>query len=470
MVIGAGRMQRIWAFLLVLLFSVLQAQQITVNEKVTGTLGQQVTLPCTFTSNGVDMQVTQIMWIKDSINIATYSPQFGIHIQNTNDFNLTANPSSATLLIKSLRASDEGNYICEVTTFPGGNRRDTTYLSVKADPKNSAEAIPVVAGDIEVPVAKCASVNGRPPSQITWRSTLPGNFATTINNNTDGTYTVVSIYKLVPTWTADKQEVTCVISYDSKESPIPVTLSVQYSPIVAIEGYDNNWYLKRTGASLTCSAHGNPQPTSYTWKTADGSPLPNSVKARDNVLYVEEVDERVNTTIVCEVTNALGSRASQQEVLVRDRALETQTNNAGAIAGGVIGGVLVLLLLAAVIFILIRRGGVHKKERASYNPKTRIFGSGKPSQELTYQDDSEMGKPLKASGPLRDSGLSPSLAEEDDSEERMKYNVLEDDDEEEKFNEVGPMLQLRPHHDAYLDDDMESQNDGSIISRTAVYV
>ncbi|OCT70835.1 hypothetical protein XELAEV_18037759mg [Xenopus laevis] len=81
-----------------------------------------------------------------------------------------------------------------------------------------------------------------------------------------------------------------------------------------------------------------------------------------------------------------------------------------------------------------------------------------------------MGKPLKASGPLRDSGLSPSLAEEDDSEERMKYNVLEDDDEEEKFNEVGPMLQLRPHHDAYLDDDMESQNDGSIISRTAVYV
>ncbi|NP_001184211.1 nectin-2beta precursor [Xenopus laevis] len=349
MVIGAGRMQRIWAFLLVLLFPVLQAQQITVNEKVTGTLGQQVTLPCTFTSNGVDMQVTQIMWIKDSINIATYSPQFGIHIQNTNDFNLTANPSSATLLIKSLRASDEGNYICEVTTFPGGNRRDTTYLSVKADPKNSAEAIPVVAGDIEVPVAKCASVNGRPPSQITWRSTLPGNFATTINNNTDGTYTVVSIYKLVPTWTADKQEVTCAISYDSKESPIPVTLSVQYSPIVAIEGYDNNWYLKRTGASLTCSAHGNPQPTSYTWKTADGSPLPNSVKARDNVLYVEEVDERVNTTIVCEVTNALGSRASQQEVLVRDKP---NTSGAGA-TGGIIGGIIAAIVGIAVIATVI---------------------------------------------------------------------------------------------------------------------
>ncbi|NP_001004860.1 nectin-2 precursor [Xenopus tropicalis] len=457
---------------LLLLCPVLQAQEINVNEKVTGTLGQQITLPCTFNNNGVDMQVTQIMWMKDSTNLATYSPQFGIHVQNKNDFNLTASPSSATLLIKLLRASDEGNYICEVTTFPGGNRRGITYLSVKAEPRNSAEALPVIAGDIEVPVAKCASANGRPPSQITWRSTLPGNFDTTMNNNTDGTYTVVSNYKLVPTWTADKQEVICIISYDSKESVIPITLSIQYSPIVTIEGYDNNWYLKRLGASLTCNAHGNPQPTVYTWKTADGSPLPNTVKAKDNVLYVDEVDERVNTTIVCEVTNALGSRASQQEVLVRERALENQTNNAGAIAGGVIGGVLVLLLLAAVIFILIRRGGVHKKERGSYNPKPRIFGSGKPSQEFTYQDDSEMGKPLKASGPLRDSGLSPSLAEEeeDESEERMKYNVLEDDDEEEKFNEVGPMLQLRPHHDPYLDDDMESQTDGSIISRTAVYV
>lgn len=51
----------------------------------------------------------------------------------------------------------------------------------------------------------------------------------------------------------------------------------------------------------------------------DGSPLPASVRAKDNVLYVDEVDERVNRSFLCEVTNALGSRASRQDVLVRGK-------------------------------------------------------------------------------------------------------------------------------------------------------
>lgn len=156
-----------------------------------------------------------------------------------------------------------------------------------------------------------------------------------------------------------------------------------------------------------------------------------------------------------------------------EHAMRTQTN-AGAIAGGVIGGILFLLLLAAIIFIVIKRGGLqNKKDRGTYNPKPRVFGTGKPTEQFTYQDDGELDKPLKGPVPMRDSGLSPSLGDEDDDEEeRMHYKVLEDDEEEERFNEVGPMLQLRPHHpiDSYLDDDMESQTDGSIISRTAVYV
>ncbi|KAG8433881.1 hypothetical protein GDO86_012304 [Hymenochirus boettgeri] len=461
-----------WPVLFLLLCPVLQAQQVAVNDKVTGILGQDVSLPCAFITSDTSMRLTQIMWSKNGTNVATFSPLHGPHIQDTSHYQQDPTPTSTTLKIISLRASDEGEYVCEVTIFPGGNRRGSTYLSIKAEPKISAEAVPAMAGEQEVPVAKCASANGRPLSQITWRSTLPGNFENTVTNNSDGTYTVLSVYRTVPTWTVNGQQVVCSVNYEATETNLPVDLYVQFHPVVNIEGYDDNWYLKRTGASLTCNAQGNPPPTVYTWKTANGSPLPSNVKAKENVLYVDEVDERINTTIVCEVTNALGSRASQQAVLVRERALETQTNNAGAIAGGVIGGVLVLLLLAAVIFILIRRGGAHnKKERGTYNPKTRVFGTGKPSQEFTYQDDSEIDRPLKSSGPLRDSGLSPSLAEEEDeAEERMNYNVLEDDDEEEKFNMVGPMLQLRSHHDPYFDDDMESQTDGSIISRTAVYV
>ncbi|XP_077115949.1 nectin-2 isoform X1 [Ranitomeya variabilis] len=466
-------------YLLGLLCSVLQAQDVSVTNKLTSMIGTDVTLPCTFSSTDPIVRVTQIMWMKGNAKLAVYNPQHGTHVEDTTHFQMVdQSANSATLKISGVRYTDEGEYLCEVTTFPGGNVKATTSMTVKAMPQNSAEAnTKVVAGDQEQVVATCNSVNGRPPARITWYAAIPGNVSNNMVNNTDGTYTVVSQYLLTPSWTADGMPVTCIINYESTDYNIPLKLSVQYTPVVTIEGFDDNWHLNRNGVYLTCNGKGNPPPTSYTWKTADGSPLPASVRAKDNVLYVDEVDERVNRSFLCEVTNALGSRASRQDVLVREHAMQTQTN-AGAIAGGVIGGILVLLLVAAIIFFVIKRGGLQsKKDRGTYNSKPRAFGTGKQSEQFTYQDDGELDKPLKSGVPMRDSGLSPSLGDEDyddeeAEEERMKYKVLEDDEEEERFNEVGPMLQLRPHHpiDSYLDDDMESQTDGSIISRTAVYV
>ncbi|KAM3921075.1 nectin-2 isoform 1-T1 [Leptodactylus fuscus] len=460
-----------------LLCSVLQAQEVLVTEKQIGIVGKEVIMPCKLNSKDPSVRVTQIMWMNSSGRLAAYSPHIGTHSTDPTRFTLinSTEQTSATLIISPVLTTDQGEYWCEVTTFPGGTVKAATTLIVKAIPQNSAEANHgVVAGDHEQAVATCKSANSRPPSKITWHAAIPGNVSNTMINNTDGTYTIVSQYVTIPEWTTDGKSLTCIINYDSTDYTIPLTLSVQYPPVVTIEDFDDNWHLHRNGVYLTCNGKGNPPPTSYIWKTADGSPLPASVSAKNNVLYVDEVDERVNRSFLCEVTNALGSRESRQDVIVREHAVQTQTN-AGAIAGGVIGGILVLLLLAAIIFIVIKRGNLqNKKDRGTYNPKQRTFGSGKPSEQFTYQDDGELDKPLKGPVPMRDSGLSPSLGDEDDDdeEERMKYKVLEDDEEEERFNEVGPMLQLRPHHpiDSYLDDDMESQTDGSIISRTAVYV
>ncbi|KAM9298901.1 nectin-2 [Gastrophryne carolinensis] len=456
--------------------TVLQGQQVTVRKQVTGFVNQEVLLPCTISISDSSIRVSQIMWVTKNGSVAAFSPQHGTHLTDPSRFTLV-NPSevSATLRISPLRATDEGEYSCEVTLFPAGNRKDTTILEVKAVPLNSAEANPAaVANGEEQTVATCRSANGRPPAQIRWSTSLSGNDTTTITSNADGTYTVVSHYMMTPRPQVDGEQITCIISQDSIETPIPLKLGVMYPPEVTIGGYDDNWHLKRNDVYLICNARGNPPTITYTWKTADGSPLPPSVRVKENMLYVNEVDSRVNRSFLCEATNALGSTAYRQDVLVREHAMQTQTN-AGAIAGGVIGMILVLLLLAAIIFIVIKRKGLHsKQDRGTYNPKTRVFGASKPPQEFTYQDDGELDKPLKGPGPMRDSGLSPSLGEEeeDDEEERMKYKVLEDDEEEERFNEVGPMLQLRPHPhiDSYLDDDMESQTDGSIISRTAVYV
>ncbi|XP_068097525.1 nectin-2 isoform X1 [Hyperolius riggenbachi] len=461
-------------YLLLLLCAGLQAQ-VNVQEKLTGLIGQEVILPCTFRSNDPNIRVSQIMWMKDGRSVAVYSPQHGTHVTDNSFQLLEPSQSSATLRIMQARAKDEGDYTCEVTVFPDGNLKAISSLVVKAQPQNSAQAnTEAIANGEEQTVATCKSANGRPPSQITWQTSIPGNVTTTMTNNTDGTYTVVSQYALIPTSYANELPINCIINHDSTDTNIPFKLSILFPPEVTIEGFDDNWHLKRSRVHLTCSAKGNPPPTMFTWKTADGSPLPSTVQQKGNILYVNEVDLSVNTSFLCEVTNALGSRAYRQDVLVREHAVETQTNT-GAIIGGVIGVILVLLLLAAIVFIVIKRKGLHsKQDRGTYNPKTRVFGTGKPPQEFTYQDDGELDKPLKGPVPMRDSGLSPSLGEDDDEEEdeRMKYKVLEDDEEEERFNEVGPMLQLRPHPqiDSYLDDDMESQTDGSIISRTAVYV
>lgn len=67
------------------------------------------------------------------------------------------------------------------------------------------------------------------------------------------------------------------------------------------------------------------------------------------------------------------------------------------------------------------------------------------------------------------------LSNELDDAERRKFDELEEDERYDHFSGGAPILQLRPHDQDhimgdYLDDDMESQRDGSVISRTAVYV
>lgn len=143
--------------------------------------------------------------------------------------------------------------------------------------------------------------------------------------------------------------------------------------------------------------------------------------------------------------------------------------------------------------------------------KTRIFGGGKKASKngtgggagsggvgggnnngpiYVYNDSSShqgLGEKNNHQQPLTMGGrpevgtTTPTaqdilLSNELDDAERRKFDELEEEERYDHFTGGAPILQLRPPHDQddmigdYLDDDMESQRDGSVISRTAVYV
>lgn len=175
-------------------------------------------------------------------------------------------------------------------------------------------------------------------------------------------------------------------------------------------------------------------------------------------------------------------------------------SNAGVVAGAVIGSFLALLLVGALVGFLITRSrrqqqgyrGNSKGNSAPYDSVARLFGSSGSKNGTgnhgnnnapIYKGDVGLSEKAGNIG-LHQGGVAlvestPTaqdilLSGELDEAERRKFDELEDDERYDQFSGSGPILQLRAHPEdpstAYLDDDMESQRDGSIISRTAVYV
>uniref|UniRef100_A0A3Q3KYA8 Si:ch73-22o12.1 n=1 Tax=Mastacembelus armatus TaxID=205130 RepID=A0A3Q3KYA8_9TELE len=506
------------------LFFAASGQRVKVEPEVLSYPGQTVNLRCAFT-DATGIQLTMVTWIYESkdgnrINIAVFHPNFEPNypespLKNRVSFAPSRpNLSSPSIQITNVKISDEGKYICEYATYPSGNEQGITYLVMLAKPTNSASITTVQAGTAPVVVARCESANGRPPAQITWVTTANGNATTTSKPGTENTVTVSSEYLMVPTPEDDGKDITCVVAHRTQVKPeiFPLKLAVQYAPQVAISGYDNNWYIGRTNVVLTCQAMGNPSPESVKWKTISGGEIPDTVQIAGNELKVLKVDDAVNITFVCEVSNSIGMSRDQVTTLVREPSVNP--SNAGMVAGAVIGSLLALLLVAALIAVLVTRSRrQHQGYRANggSDMKTRIFGGGKKASKngtggaagsggvgggnnngpiYVYNESSSHPglaeknnhhQPLTIGGRPEVVATTPTaqdilLSNEVDDVERRKFDELEEEERYDHFTGGAPILQLCPPHDQddmigdYLDDDMESQRDGSVISRTAVYV
>lgn len=93
------------------------------------------------------------------------------------------------------------------------------FSATPAKPKNSAKAVTVQAGSKSVMVAHCEAADGKPAATIKWLASVGGNHSTTSTNGPDGTVTVRSEYRLVPTAEDNGREVTCLVDQKTQDRP-----------------------------------------------------------------------------------------------------------------------------------------------------------------------------------------------------------------------------------------------------------
>uniref|UniRef100_A0AAQ4R301 Nectin cell adhesion molecule 3 n=1 Tax=Gasterosteus aculeatus aculeatus TaxID=481459 RepID=A0AAQ4R301_GASAC len=513
------------------------AQKVRVEDELEAYPTESVDLRCEFIDRGGRTKLTQVSWIWEPVdgqrdNIAVYHPMYGQSFPNglfkDRVVFLHNNLENPSIRISELKMSDAGRYTCEYATYPSGNEQGTTSLVMLAKPKNSANAVTVQAGPQSVVVAQCEAADGKPAATIKWTSSLGGNHTTSTTNGPDGTVTVRSEYRLVPTPADNGREVTCTVEQRTHQRPwvSAVKLSVEYPPSVSIEGYDNNWYVGRSDVVLVCKVDGNPPPTDVTWTAVSGA-LPDTVVVSGNKLTVRKVDDAVNTTFICGVKNMRG--ASQHQITTYVIEALKDPSSAGVVAGAVIGSLLALLLVVALVAVLMSRnrrrqrrgypGGGDSAAAAAaggggsnggdYGNKARLLFSGTGNKNGTGTNNNgpvyTYREGCDATGTLTEKpndyhhhhhhlhhasmGNAPSahdilLSGEMDEVDRRKFDL--DDSMEEDYDRFGAVggggdMQppayrvhrgLRGEEDmvVYLDDDMESQRDGSVISRTAIYV
>ncbi|XP_028922089.1 nectin-2 isoform X5 [Ornithorhynchus anatinus] len=449
--------------LLLLLGAGAQDLKVEVTPEVRGRLGGTVDLPCRLLPTGPDVKVSQVTWVRWDRNGRSYSvavshPEHGASFPDPEADGqrlkfLSAGSvgeaalRDATLQVRELRAQDQGNYTCEFATFPRGNSKGATWLRVEAAPQNQAWAQEVTQGSVPATVAFCVSSAGLPAARLSWSTSLTHKAKVTQEELSNGTITVTSQLTLLPTRDLHGQTVTCKVEHETLQEPqiLPVTLAVRHHPEVTISNYDDNWFIGRSDATLNCDAQSYPEPTVYNWSTLLG-PLPSTVVVQGSRLVVHTVDSLVNTTFVCSATNAVGTGRAEQTILVRDTP--RAASRVGAVVGGAVGGILLLFLLlagGAAAFVLLRRrrkrspGGGGRA--GSYDPKTHVFGNGAPR------------------GPGFWPPQTPGQGEEEEEEKEKEEQEQEEDEGKEGLLQ-GPGGE----------DDMESQQDGSLISRHAVYV
>ncbi|XP_068174076.1 nectin-3-like protein isoform X2 [Antennarius striatus] len=334
----SGRM-RLVVFLLTLYgLTCVSSNKLIVHKKLTAVLGKDIILPCKIEMT--DTNFTQSSWqqnfAKNVTVIVVFNPDYGTDYDSKykNRASLI-NPSKedASIILRGVQLSDAGLYTCKMASFPSGMTENSTQLEVIVEPTillamgNS----PLVNGSRETLVATCIAEHAIPAAEVFWETKVDGRTEKQHQTYLNGTITTRASYYWQPQSIDHEQKLTCVVrhptlKFDFRSESV---LLILYAPVITIYPRDKYWYVGQENVQLTCGARANPPPNLTTWTRLDGV-MPKGLEVSNESLVFTRPLRRNDSGIYrCEVTNEIGVRSQDIDLLIQGRPLMSLRSTSG---------------------------------------------------------------------------------------------------------------------------------------------
>uniref|UniRef100_UPI0037E81814 nectin-4 isoform X2 n=1 Tax=Semicossyphus pulcher TaxID=241346 RepID=UPI0037E81814 len=326
------------------------------NDPIRSLAEEETLLPCKYKPTSDDV-VVQVTWYKENPDTTKEQIITAHHTNGQTAFGTwsrhvrfkSSDPTlDSSLLIMSTEVSDEGTYMCRISTFPSGNFDREVSLIVWTIPISSLDPVILVEGQSYRQAASCRSV-ARPPPHLSWDTDLNGQ---SINRSADNR-AVSSHYSLHPLRSMNGKKLDCLVWHPTLQGPrrIRNNLVVHFPPHAEVSGYGGDWSVGMENAALRCVSGGNPKPQSFTWIRIGGE-LPEGVIPHSNgtLLFGRPLSLSDGGTYQCVAKNEVGV-GKAEVVIAMTEAPEPRSsleNMLMLIVGGAAGGLLILMLIIVI--------------------------------------------------------------------------------------------------------------------------
>ncbi|XP_037537717.1 nectin-4 [Nematolebias whitei] len=372
---------------------------------------QETTLPCHHEPKGDDV-VVQVTWSKvnpdgskDQMITAHFTDgqtTFGSWSQRVR-FQSDKPTVDSSLIILSTRVSDEGEYICRISTFPTGNFDTEMSLIVWTIPISSVDPVVVVEGEPYKQVASCRSV-GHPPPKLSWDTELNGQV---VNRSSDNG-AVSTHFSLYPLRGLNGKKLDCLVWHPLLPTPrrIENQLVVHFPPHAEVSGYKEDWTVGMENAVLRCINGGNPKPV-VTWTRAGGA-LPQGTQVTDDKLvFMRPLNFSDGDAYECMAKNKVGETKATVKITLGESSLVDPFGNMIYVGAGAAG--LFILMMIVIITLTCHHKRKKKKLKNELTKKTeectlyRQASIRRVNSVHTEKDVTEENIPLRVEGTLRTS-------------------------------------------------------------------